>query len=425
MLLITNFLYINHITDEKGGSKMVLNNFATIGKAVLHQVSGLQKNYKEVYEESTQELNEIETGCYSCPTYREKEIYHHFPDSEEYQNCLGQCSNCPFKKYSVKYVQTVKYNNEANRFGYAPRLKKIPLLLFLMYHFHTIDKNGIIIDVDVKYLSEFLRCTERSIHAANEKLVEYGYISVSNGSIPNKLINVQLKNYKSYFLTAKEGGRGYYICSINTLKDLINAVTINIIRLVVRQLLEDDDNSVKASYDGTIEKTYQELRRALPDYCKPNVIRKAFEGCKTKDSEIKIFDIAEEGTNKVIFTINQEHQAKKNKISYLRENEIQLTKAINNINDVINEAPEQLQETYPQFYNPEMTDYPPITLKDTEMKDLVSMTVQYTLWHVLDALADVYTEYILNKIQITNLGGLIRSKIIKHINTTNNSYQAA
>lgn len=99
----------------------ILDNFANIGKAVLIQSIGLQKNYIEVKESETSVIDYNNAACTDC---KYKAFIQAFaPDSEAYLSACETCRNCPHKIFTQKTEYKKIYHNETNRFGYKPRLK--------------------------------------------------------------------------------------------------------------------------------------------------------------------------------------------------------------------------------------------------------------------------------------------------------------
>ena len=97
-----------------------MDNFANIGKAVLIQSIGLQKNYIEVKESETSVIDYNNATCTDC---KYKAFIQAFaPDSEAYLSACEACRNCPHKIFTQKTEYKKIYHNETNRFGYKPRL---------------------------------------------------------------------------------------------------------------------------------------------------------------------------------------------------------------------------------------------------------------------------------------------------------------
>lgn len=119
-----------------------MDNFANIGKAVLIQSIGLQKNYIEVKESETSVIDYNNAACTDC---KYKAFIQAFaPDSEAYLSACEACRNCPHKIFTQKTEYKKIYHNETNRFGYKPRLKTNAIKLLLLLHFYHPDRFGII-----------------------------------------------------------------------------------------------------------------------------------------------------------------------------------------------------------------------------------------------------------------------------------------
>ena len=113
--------------------------FANIGKAVLIQSLGLQKNYTETASESINVIDHDNNTCHNC---KYCDIINSFDtDSDTYKAAQVICESCPHKVLTTKTVYKKIYHNEKNRYGYKPRLNccycsisiiQINLVLFVM-----------------------------------------------------------------------------------------------------------------------------------------------------------------------------------------------------------------------------------------------------------------------------------------------------
>ena len=78
----------------------ILDNFANIGKAVLIQSIGLQKNYIEVKESETSVIDYNNAACTDC---KYKAFIQAFaPDSEAYLSACEACIKFSPRRPSIK-----------------------------------------------------------------------------------------------------------------------------------------------------------------------------------------------------------------------------------------------------------------------------------------------------------------------------------
>ena len=168
-----------------------------------------------------------------------------------------------------------------------------------------------------------------------------------------------------------------------------------------------------------ISNTYKDLKRFLPEYCKPNIIRKAVQ------TSNDIFTITL-NTNGIRFEIKDEYNAKKQKescyqyyIHQLHQFVMDFNKTVTSVN-VNNSIPAR----YAEYFNDRQTVdyYRLIHFKDYEVEDLAMLSLQYSFDTVIYALSSIYKTYILKDHEIKNLGGLVRTAIMAQLKT---SYQAA
>lgn len=385
----------------KGGLPM--RPFCKIGKAVLTRALGLQKNYTEVIENSYEITDIAASGCESCRWYSIRSVTK--PGEELYAECENACATCPHRQMKMEHTYKKVYHNEFNRYGYQPRLKTNAIKLLIAYHFFDIDSIGIIRNIDLQELADKLGCNIKTINNNNELLKEYGYIAYSK--VDTGLVNVFLPGYEDYFKPASAGGRGFLNMSETVFDEILKIDSINVLRLALRELMEFDLISHKT--DST-EKSYKELKRMLPDYCKRNIIQKASGKLSMFVTEVK---------DKIIrFIIKPEYDTKRRQEEYLHfyEEEIfklgaglshdalELNTGIHNSKD----------SAYAGFFDGAGTDsgdYVGWFFNQQEIDDLAMLCLQYSFGLVTKALQSIYKTYKSRHLPIQNLGGLTRTVI--------------
>ena len=90
-----------------------MNLFTNIGKAVLYQALGLQKNYSEVIE-STQEITDYSNiHCSNC---KQCALIHSFPStSPVYTTAINTCTTCEHRTTTLQNTYKKVYYNEKNK----------------------------------------------------------------------------------------------------------------------------------------------------------------------------------------------------------------------------------------------------------------------------------------------------------------------
>ena len=266
---------------------MNLSKYGRIGKAPFIKAIGIQENYKKIVYTESKELDRNESGCFSCENYKQIEFLEYLPKECQEKACQN-CKNCPRAVYKTVTKESYQYVNEKNMYGYKPRLKPIAMKLLLIYHFAEPDDKGLVRCLSPKELASMLHCSVRSIKNANNTLQEYGYILYSQDPMSKKRFQVFLTEYETYHLPADQGGRGYATFNIDSLMEFINMKDINQLRILLRAALDldtnkDEDKPIILSND------YDSLRRFLPSYCKPGIIRKALSS-STSMFQVKFKD---------------------------------------------------------------------------------------------------------------------------------------
>lgn len=378
-----------------------MKTFTSIGKAVLTKALGLQENYTELVEKTQEIIDAEASGCENCRWNKIKSVTR--SDEELFTECEAACASCPYRVMKTEVTYKRVYHNEKNRFGYQPRLKTNAIKLLIALHFQDeLDGIGFVRNVNLKELAELLSCDIKTIHNNLECLREYGYISYTKTDV--NMISLWLPEYESYFLSAKEGGRGFLTMSDAVFTELLNIESINSLRISLRQLMEFELLANRKK--NTVEKSYKELRRMLPAYCKRNVIKKASD-------KLSMF-VVEMKDNLIQFIIKPEFDAKNQKEQQLEAYEQELTTftqefahdvaeintSITNIND----------SKYADFFTgTDVPEYRCWFFTALELADLASLCLQFSKHRVMKALQEIYKTYKLPGLAIHSLGALTRT----------------
>lgn len=390
----------------------ILDNFTNIGKAVLLQAIGLQKNYTEIKESTVEVIDYNNAACSDC---KYRAILNAFePNSEAYEAALEACKNCPKKVFTTETIYKKIYHNEKNRYAqnsYKPRLKTNAVKLLLALHFFHPDRFGIIKNIDIRELASLLACDIKTIRNNLCILNKYSYITYSKPD--TYLITVCLNDYENYYLPAKKGGRGFFVMSFELFKQLLKIRTLVTLRIYLRELIDIDNLNISGGPFTAVSKSFKDIKHSLPDYCKPHVIKKAIQ------QENEIFNITLKEFS-VRFEIKDEYNSKQQKekcYNYYIDKFTAFISEFNNIAvslNVNNIKPEK----YAFYFDIVPSEYYHLLyLKDFEIEDLAMLSIQYSYDTVLYALSSVYKTYILNDRKINNLGGLVRTVINSQLNS--------
>ena len=379
-----------------------MDNFTNIGKAVLIQALGIQKNYTTIIENTVEVVDYSNPSCSSC---KYKAIIENFDkDSDMYKTASTYCAYCPNKLLTTRNVTKKVYHNEKNRYGYRPMLKSNALKLLLLLHFFHPDRFGIIKNVDTREIAQKLNCNIKTVWNNLEILSSYTYISYSKTDTYS--INLILNDYENYYLPAHKNGRGFLVLSFDLLNKIILLDSLVTLRIYLRELINLDNANLKgqASVD---HKTFKDIRQVLPAYCKPCIIKKSIENASTDIFTTSI------NNNIIRFEIDKRYIAKNQKTILLQETTDKLKKFIMDFNSVIPEVnsgeiqPEKYNSFLPVDYD--MVYYKLISIKKDELDDLANIAIHYSYDLMMLALSNVYKQYILFDKPIKNLPGLVSS----------------
>ena len=388
-----------------------MEQYASIGKLVIKNAIGLQRNRKEIEYVEVTKLDEKASGCFSCPVYSMKQIYKSNPDSPGYIDAEYKCANCENCIYKTVTEERIKYINEKNRYssklGYNTTLKVNGIKLLIVLHMMHPNRFGHIFDLSISELKDILSCDRKTVISNLDALKEYEYIDyVKSGSRGH--INVILNGYESYFKPANEGGRGYMVFSEKMVRALLDIKDLTSLRIFLHQLVDTDNH--KDTTKTVFNKSYHDLLLCLPRYYKPNTIRKGLSG----NLDNPIFDI--HISDHVTFKLNPDYNAKQVKEQLISDSKNQIIDYISDLNDKFdsinykNVNPEDvLSEHYLRAKRPPI--YQPFTISTRDYEDLAKMSWQLSLFDILDALDFIYTNYVLAHTPIDNLPGLVRALI--------------
>lgn len=394
--------------------------YASVGKLILKRALGLQRNYKQIEYKTVSKLDERSSGCFGCSNHSSKQVYANQPESDAYRSACALCEQCAQRVFVEEQEEIIKYVNENNRYGrkqgYVSTLKTNGIKLLLVLHMMNPNSYGHIFELPVSKLKLVMKCDRKTVKANLDRLKQYGYIDFVEAS-KRGLINVVLKGYEDYFKPAKEGGRGFLTISKELVEALLTIEDLTTLRLFLHQLVDADNHS--HTVKKVFEKTYPELLRALPEYYKPNHVKKGLR----QNLNNPIFQLRVE--DKVVFILNQKYDARTVKAEAIKNSKECLTKYFEELNDnfvKVNEGelcPEEcLQEA---FCKASVKEYEPFVVGHGVIEDLAKMSLQVSLEDIKSALDFVYMTYVLNHRIIENMAGLVYSLIpdVRQINKQN------
>ena len=239
--------------------------FASIGLSGLIPALSLRRNSKE-YVPVTR-LDESASGCFSCPNRKSG----------------GEaCASCPSRIYFTE-TKTV-YRNEKARYGRKPPLRKNALALYMHLHFLNPDANGYVSSIDEEEAASALGCSKRTVENNMRLLQKNGYVSFGKTSVPDRL-QAFITDYKTAFLKADEGGRGYLRISRELFERLVALPDVNSMRLAVRTYFEESEEERR--FGKETEKSLNEIKSRLPKY----VTKKRLLEILESDGFAEVFEV--------------------------------------------------------------------------------------------------------------------------------------
>lgn len=362
----------------------MIRNYASIGKAIIIQAVGIQRNYSE---NVTIEIDKEKTGCNSCP-------YAEFPNAENCAVCEKRC-----------FITEKKYINEKNKYGTKNRLKINALKMLIYFHFLHPDSNGLIKNVSIKELAQTLHCDERTVTNNIKLLQDYGYIYFSKSFSGKR--NIMLVDYKSYFNKAENQGKGYIVMNKAFLEKLLEMDNIITARVHLRNLVEIDALNKDGKHGiNTISKSYKQLQHELPSYCKKGIIQKSLTG---KDG---IYYIKHDEENGVVkFSLNEAYIGKRSRNHEINAIAKRLKAFVSDLQDAaMGYGSVEIDENN-RFYNMLCEIEEPLYWHENHFNfnNLAKLADYYTCEIIEESIMIIYSQYICNNIPVESLGALVRT----------------
>lgn len=367
-----------------------MNQYANISKKLIVQSLGRQGNYKEVV---TDKIDVEASGCLGCPYY----IQHggcHEP--------AGFCSSCEQKKFIIE----TKYINEKNRYGVNDnlRLKTNAIKILLYLHFLSPDSNGIVKNIDPKELAVKLDVNPKTVWNNINLLTDYGYIAWCRSH--KGLINVIIIGYKEQ---REQHGPGYIVVNKEWMSHVLKCTDIVTMRILIRETFNIDNLNTTHFIFNTKETSYGDMRRYLPAYCKPFIIKNAMKN--SNDIITGVFDTSVNG-NVIRFTLKDTCAAKKIRSKQLKVYEQNLRDFLKEFNRIINlSLTDEIKEERFTYLNEQTCAVRGIHLTGEDFTNLAHIALTYGVEEVEDALITGHQYYICAGDEMKKPGALVRSII--------------
>lgn len=346
----------------------MLSTFAGIGLKMLVPALNLRRNSKEY--RPVHKLDEAASGCFSCPYYNIQQ---------------SKCESCEHKQY-YSVTQTI-YRNEKNRYGYRKPLKKYALLLYMELCFLNPDSNGLIRKIDPEELAANLFCSERTIVNNLHLLHDAGYILLNRHEIPG-FYQAFLNKYKSTFLTADQGGRGYLRISREFMEQLTRLPDTNSLRLAIRSYIDNLEYGNR--HQTQQEKSIREIKNSLPEY----ITKKKLFSILSDTLFTKMFHVTIGKRSAMIITLPEYDQQR---IADLVRDECR-EKASLLLDDINRNA----------HAGRGKKNASPFRLTARELNDVANISLKIPIDSVMYGIRHFYEQYISRNISYQNAPSLIR-----------------
>ncbi|MDO4619489.1 MAG: hypothetical protein Q4B09_02605 [Lachnospiraceae bacterium] len=281
------------------------------------------------------------------------------------------------------------YVNERARYGERRTLNRNALLLFLSLHFMNPDENGLVRMVDAEEAAEMLGCHVRTVINNLRLLEEAGYIACRKLPIVH-YYDIFISEYSTYFKQASADGRGYLTMSQGMLQEIISQTSLNAVRLVIRSVLSSEEDMRRKG--SLSEKSYQEIKLDLPDYCTRKQIREITD----RDSFRRLFHVTQKKRTASIILKEEFEQSTVREL--LREDaRAAILKKLSSLQETAAVDAQQGESTAV------------LSLTEKELTDISAIALKYPIACITRALEQIYTRYVRHHLDIRNIGALVRT----------------
>lgn len=206
--------------------------------------------------------------------------------------------------------------------------------IFVLVHFLVHSGTGIARYVITKEIAEAIGVHYKTVLASYNRLVNMGLLTVSAiDSDSNDVMQIGIVDYDSMFAKRGDGGNGYFVMSMDYLQAVLGAQTINELRVLLRMTAQTATDELNSSIkEATSLLSYKDLRRGLPAYVKPNVIRHAMDYAKN------VFDGIDYVGKRIKATLRSDYQGKNVKKQIHNEAKNEINALIRGLNMAVSEA---------------------------------------------------------------------------------------
>lgn len=324
------------------------------------------------------------------------------------------CESCSYRPSSV----TVRGFKDSFDTKYNRTLKSAAVKTFISLFFYA-DSTGCINNLDINTLADFIGCHKKTIVASLLSLEDVGYLSLNK--INPRLYDVTILNYTKMYAKACNGGCGFITLDLATFTNIVNVKGLNTLRCLIKLFFNAAFNEIKsASKLAAARLSFKDLRKSLPPYVKPFILREAL-------SQIRpFFCSVDKSYDTLIVVLDKKYQGKALKARIKEDAKSKFSDFIANFNRIIEKANAELKfskhisletklnlEDLDIIQSPEGGLYPVMYLNSDTRNDLIDMAPEYGTDAIIDALKTLYAEYIAVYTKVTNIGGLIRKILME------------
>lgn len=252
---------------------------------------------------------------------------------------LNQISERSFANISLGYmakiigIETTNKRKAVTKRSTYKRtfLTAADIKIYVLLHFLVHSGTGTAQYVITKQVADAINVNYKTVLASYKRLVSMGLLTVFKiDSDSSDIMTIHIVDYETMFVRRGEGGNGYFTMNMEYLQLVLDAKSINELRVLLRITAQTaTDELYGATKEATSLLSYKELRRGLPAYVKPGVIRHAMSYVQSAFEHIDYIG------KRIKLTLGQDYQGKHTKERIRNEAKNAINTLVKGVNSAV------------------------------------------------------------------------------------------
>lgn len=399
----------------------MLLNCANVSEKKLEILTGYNINKRYTYSKIIRQsvsLDDVIEACPDiCPHKHDSldSLFNSTSNDSIYMLNKKYCSKCNVFKKGICNETTVKTEGLEN-FLHKIYIKdnsftKYQILIYILLHFLSPDKDGFIEEISFGMLSEYLDCSLATLKnsletLAKKKLIQTSILTYSKYDE----FNVQILDYRDMY-SQSYATKGYLCLSQEFFNEIKNSGNVNTLRLSLGLMICQYKNYADIK-SGELRLKKRDVTKVLPSYMHyrvKNLINSVSQSLCTlninfKSVTCKFCDIANLKSINLVNSID-----KKTSLKNLKE-------YVNNLNTYLGNNYNQnnkrkFPETFKDLKIPPNLEIRRIDVSDEQFRSLADMSLSFGFEYVKKSILNIVKDNISNLEDIQSVAALVRNNL--------------